>query len=86
MIIKQSSTDQIIMESKRDFLFLDGKRVKDSDYHIEHTVGDVVYRVYFNRAGVHIQSDSEHECAMTLSPGMIARHPKVSVAIKTCKY
>lgn len=85
MIIKQSSTDRIVAESKKD-LFLDGKRVKDSDLHIEHAVGDVVYWVYFDRAGVHIHSDSEHECAMTLSPGMTACHPKVSVTIKTYKY
>lgn len=84
MIIRQSSTDKIVVESKKD-LFLDGKRVKESDLHVEHVVGDVTYRVYFDRAGVHVHSDSPHECTMTLEPYVVACHPQVKVTVKTVK-
>lgn len=81
MIIKQASSDRILFDSTHD-LFVDGKRLKASDYYVEHTLSGVIYRVYFDRAGVHIHTECDRDTVMQLEPDQIASNPAVRVKVK----
>jgi len=84
MKIVQSSTNRTVLESEKDF-FLDGKHIRDSDLHIQHTAKGVTYLIYLDSMGVDIQSESKHECKMTLEPHATCNHPGVRVSIKKLK-